>query len=50
FYQDLQNYLEQQLSAESPVLIMGDMNISPSDYDIGIGEDNRKRWLRTGKC
>ena len=50
FYQDLQNYLEQQLSAESPVLIMGDMNISPSDYDIGIGEDSRKRWLRTGKC
>ena len=27
---------------------MGDMNISPSDYDIGIGEDSRKRWLRTG--
>ena len=32
------------------MLIMGDMNISPSDYDIGIGEDSRKRWLRTGKC
>lgn len=29
---------------------MGDMNISPTDLDIGIGEDNRKRWLRTGKC
>ena len=29
---------------------MGDMNISPSDQDIGIGEDNKKRWLRTGKC
>lgn len=50
FYQDLQNYLEQQLSVESPVLVMGDVNISPSDYDIGIGEENRKRWLRTGKC
>ncbi|MFC0225818.1 exodeoxyribonuclease III [Serratia aquatilis] len=50
FYQDLQNYLEQQLSVDSPVLIMGDMNISPSDFDIGIGEENRKRWLRTGKC
>ncbi len=29
---------------------MGDLNISPTDLDIGIGEDNRKRWLRTGKC
>ncbi len=29
---------------------MGDMNISPTDLDIGIGEENRKRWLRTGKC
>lgn len=29
---------------------MGDMNISPGDLDIGIGEENRKRWLRTGKC
>lgn len=26
------------------------MNISPTDLDIGIGEENRKRWLRTGKC
>lgn len=32
------------------MLIMGDMNISPTDRDIGIGEENRKRWLRTGKC
>jgi exodeoxyribonuclease-3 len=29
---------------------MGDMNVAPRDIDIGIGEDNRKRWLRTGKC
>lgn len=50
FYRDLQNYLEQNQSPTNPVLIMGDMNISSSDLDIGIGEDNRKRWLRTGKC
>ncbi|VEI44892.1 exonuclease III [Actinobacillus equuli] len=31
-------------------MIMGDMNISPTDLDIGIGETNRKRWLRDGKC
>jgi exodeoxyribonuclease III len=50
FYQDLQDYLENELKSTNPVLIMGDMNISPTDLDIGIGEENRKRWLRTGKC
>jgi len=50
FYRDLQDYLEQSLPADKPVLIMGDMNISSTDLDIGIGEDSRKRWLRTGKC
>ena len=50
FYADLQNYLENYHDPENPIVIMGDMNISPSDLDIGIGEENRKRWLRTGKC
>ncbi len=50
FYQNLQNYLDSELNKDNPVLIMGDMNISPTDLDIGIGEENRKRWLRTGKC
>ncbi|MDU8923904.1 exodeoxyribonuclease III [Pasteurellaceae bacterium LIM206] len=50
FYADLQHYLEQEHNAANPVIIMGDMNISPSDLDIGIGDENRKRWLRTGKC
>jgi exodeoxyribonuclease-3 len=50
FYQDLLNYLQQHLSATQPVLVMGDLNITPTDLDIGIGEANRKRWLRTGKC
>ncbi|MEA9389464.1 exodeoxyribonuclease III [Acerihabitans sp. TG2] len=50
FYQDLQHYVEQNHHAQSLLLIMGDINISPTDLDIGIGEENRKRWLRTGKC
>ncbi|NRN27599.1 exodeoxyribonuclease III [Photorhabdus heterorhabditis] len=50
FYQDLQSYLEQNLSPQSQVLVMGDMNISPTDLDIGIGDNNQKRWLKTGKC
>ena len=30
--------------------MIGDMNVAPLDRDIGIGDDNAKRWLRTGKC
>ena len=29
---------------------MGDFNVAPSEKDIGIGENNTKRWLRDGKC
>lgn len=50
FYADLHKHLSENHSPADQVLIMGDMNISPSDLDIGIGEQNRERWLRTGKC
>ena len=50
FYRDLQSYLMEHAAADKPLLIMGDMNISATDLDIGIGEESRKRWLRTGKC
>ncbi|MEW8047404.1 MAG: exodeoxyribonuclease III, partial [Candidatus Thiodiazotropha sp.] len=32
------------------LLVIGDMNVAPLDSDIGIGEDNARRWLKTGKC
>ena len=50
FYQDLMGYLHDHHTPDDDVVIMGDLNISPQDLDIGIGEQNRKRWLRTGKC
>lgn len=50
FYADLQRMLESRFSPQEALVLMGDINISPEDCDIGIGEDNRKRWLRTGKC
>ncbi|WP_237064950.1 exodeoxyribonuclease III [Microbulbifer guangxiensis] len=50
YYSDLSNYLDKHCKADAPVLVIGDMNISPTDLDIGIGEPNRKRWLRDGKC
>lgn len=50
FYADLQQLLETQYNCQQPVVLMGDFNIAPQDCDIGIGEHNAKRWLRTGKC
>jgi len=50
FYSDLMRYLDESFAAEEPLLVIGDMNIAPQDLDIGIGADNAKRWLRSGKC
>lgn len=50
YYADLQSFLQTTFSPEQNLVVMGDMNISPADIDIGIGEDNRKRWLKAGKC
>jgi exodeoxyribonuclease III len=50
FYADLLRYLRTEFDPKQPLLVIGDMNIAPLDSDIGIGEDNAKRWLRTGKC
>ncbi|MCC2615871.1 exodeoxyribonuclease III [Aestuariibacter halophilus] len=50
FYQDLMTYLQEFHTPDDAIVVMGDMNISHTDLDIGIGEPNRKRWLQTGKC
>ncbi len=50
FYQDLMTYLNTHHNKDENIIVMGDINISPLDIDIGIGEANRKRWLKTGKC
>ncbi len=50
FYADLQALLGSRFAHDQPLIVMGDINISPEDCDIGIGEVNRKRWLKTGKC
>lgn len=49
FYADLLHYLQTECSPEQNLIVMGDFNISAEDKDIGIGEANRKRWLRDGK-
>jgi exodeoxyribonuclease-3 len=49
FYADLMSYLNNQCSTDQNMVVLGDFNISPQDIDIGIGEANRLRWLKTGK-
>ena len=43
FYADLQSLLLEQHQPDEELVVMGDLNISPEDCDIGIGEANRKR-------
>lgn len=50
FYADLMRYVDELQPATDDLIVMGDLNISPTDQDIGIGADNMKRWLREGKC
>ena len=49
FYEDLLTMLEDSHSPKDNLLVVGDMNVAPQDIDIGIGDDAKKRWLRTGK-
>lgn len=50
YYKDLYQHLQRNHTPSESLVLMGDMNVSHQDIDIGIGEDNRKRWLKTGKC
>ncbi|MBC7190923.1 exodeoxyribonuclease III [Marinobacter sp.] len=50
FYANLMKWLDQLQQQPGQLVLMGDMNISPTDRDIGIGDNNAKRWLREGKC
>ncbi|MCU7922917.1 MAG: exodeoxyribonuclease III [Candidatus Thiodiazotropha sp. (ex Dulcina madagascariensis)] len=50
FYADLLAYLTREHDPKEALLVIGDMNVAPLDADVGIGADNAKRWLKTGKC
>ncbi len=50
FYKNITQLLSDSYQPDDLLILMGDFNIAIEDRDIGIGEDNRKRWLRTGKC
>lgn len=50
FYKNLKNYIELNYKKNSLLLIMGDMNISPTELDIGLSEKNKQHWISSGKC
>lgn len=50
FYENLQDFLVTHHKATENLIVMGDLNVAPNDKDVGIGEDNQKRWLKSGKC
>ena len=49
FYQDLLTTLQTEHSPNDHIVVMGDFNVAPLDKDIGITDDAKQRWLRTGK-
>lgn len=50
FYADLLAHLRESFASDQNLVVLGDMNVAPLDLDIGIGPQNAKRWLKTGKC
>ena len=49
FYNDLERHIKKLKKKEENLIVMGDFNVAPTDLDIGIGDQNVKRWLRDGK-
>ncbi len=50
FYAELLDHLRQECAPDVPLVVTGDFNVAPGDGDVGIGVDNAKRWLKSGKC
>ena len=50
YYSDLKKHIKNLQKSDNNLVVMGDFNVAPTDIDIGIGESNKKRWLRDGKC
>ncbi len=50
FYAELLNHLHMACDPATPLVVMGDFNVAPRESDLGIGPDNVKRWLKSGKC
>ena len=49
FYADLYHHIKMNFTAKDRLVVMGDMNVAYSDFDVGLTAENKKRWLRSGK-
>lgn len=49
YYNDLRNHILELQKTTKNIIVMGDFNVAPESIDIGIGENNIKRWLSSGK-
>lgn len=50
FYAELLEMIDRDYSNTENLVVMGDLNVAPTDLDIGLKPENAKRWLKTGKC
>jgi len=50
FFQAMNTYVNERIMNDGHLAVVGDMNVAPAAGDVGIGEENAKRWLRSGKC
>lgn len=50
FFLNLYTYLKENFCPKELIIVLGDMNISFTNKDIGIKEKNRLIWLKRGKC
>ncbi|PLX68523.1 MAG: exodeoxyribonuclease III [Denitrovibrio sp.] len=49
YYADLLNYLDTSFNPSDNIVLVGDMNVAPTEFDVGIKPDSVKRWLKQGK-
>ena len=50
FYAKLISYIDTLKQQGREIMVMGDMNVAPSDNDVGIGSHVAKRWQDNGIC
>ena len=50
FYQHFTNLIHTRHNPADNVIVLGDLNISPNDLDIGLSDERKKAWLREKKC
>ncbi|QJC30293.1 exodeoxyribonuclease III [Enterobacteriaceae endosymbiont of Neohaemonia nigricornis] len=50
FFNNLYKFFVNNLKPTDHIIMMGDINVSITDLDIGFNTYNRQKWLKLGKC